>query len=201
MVSQCSQRLQVSFQLWRKVGSILREGFVSYYPLLVWVGLFGIKLKNNSYVVKSKVSVIIYAFGSAINIFMYEPVSAVWMICANEHPAHWWFILSKQFSVKNLDLHVKVKTTSWRHHLLKASGSIFFCMKSLLQVIKIKGDEREDLKVLATGVAAALASRKVFFFYLSYSSFALSMTSKLEFFVASKKPETFFFYEIVMLSP
>lgn len=74
-------------------------------------------------------------------------------------------------------------------------------MKSLLQVIKIKGDEREDLKVLATGVAAALASRKVFFFYLSYSSFALSMTSKLEFFVASKKPETFFFYEIVMLSP
>lgn len=31
----------------------------------------------------------------------------------------------------------------------------------LLQVIKIKGDEREDLKVLATGVAAALAARKV----------------------------------------
>lgn len=26
---------------------------------------------------------------------------------------------------------------------------------------KIKGDEREDLKVLATGVAAALAARKV----------------------------------------
>lgn len=26
---------------------------------------------------------------------------------------------------------------------------------------KIKGDEREDLKVLATGVTAALASRKV----------------------------------------
>jgi THO complex subunit 2 len=74
-------------------------------------------------------------------------------------------------------------------------------MKSLLQVIKIKGDEREDLKVLATGVAAALASRKVFFFYLSYSSFSLSMTSKLETFVAPKKPETFFFYEIVMLSP
>lgn len=53
-------------------------------------------------------------------------------------------------------------------------------MKSLLQVIKIKGDEREDLKVLATGVAAALASRKVFLFYLSYSSFALLMTSKFE---------------------
>lgn len=30
-----------------------------------------------------------------------------------------------------------------------------------LQVAKIKGDEREDLKVLATGVAAALAARKV----------------------------------------
>lgn len=59
-------------------------------------------------------------------------------------------------------------------------------MKSLLQVIKIKGDEREDLKVLATGVAAALASRKVFLFYLSYSSFALLMTSKFETFVASK---------------
>lgn len=59
-------------------------------------------------------------------------------------------------------------------------------MKSLLQVIKIKGDEREDLKVLATGVAAALASRKVFFFYLSYTSFALFMTSKFETFVASK---------------
>lgn len=28
-------------------------------------------------------------------------------------------------------------------------------------MIKIKGDEREDLKVLATGVAAALAARKV----------------------------------------
>lgn len=32
---------------------------------------------------------------------------------------------------------------------------------NLCQVIKIKGDEREDLKVLATGVAAALAARKV----------------------------------------
>lgn len=31
------------------------------------------------------------------------------------------------------------------------------------QVTKIKGDEREDLKVLATGVAAALAARKVKF--------------------------------------
>lgn len=30
-----------------------------------------------------------------------------------------------------------------------------------LQVAKIKSDEREDLKVLATGVAAALAARKV----------------------------------------
>ena len=29
------------------------------------------------------------------------------------------------------------------------------------QVAKLKGDEREDLKVLATGVAAALAARKV----------------------------------------
>lgn len=32
---------------------------------------------------------------------------------------------------------------------------------SVLQVAKIKNDEREDLKVLATGVAAALANRKV----------------------------------------
>jgi len=30
-----------------------------------------------------------------------------------------------------------------------------------MQVAKIKSDEREDLKVLATGVAAALAARKV----------------------------------------
>jgi THO complex subunit 2 len=30
-----------------------------------------------------------------------------------------------------------------------------------MQVAKIKSDEREDLKVLATGVGAALASRKV----------------------------------------
>ena len=30
-----------------------------------------------------------------------------------------------------------------------------------MQVNKIKSDEREDLKVLATGVAAALAARKV----------------------------------------
>lgn len=29
------------------------------------------------------------------------------------------------------------------------------------QVAKIKNDEREDLKVLATGVAAALSARKV----------------------------------------
>jgi THO complex subunit 2 len=29
------------------------------------------------------------------------------------------------------------------------------------QLAKLKGDEREDLKVLATGVAAALAARKV----------------------------------------
>jgi len=29
------------------------------------------------------------------------------------------------------------------------------------QVAKLKGDDREDLKVLATGVAAALAARKV----------------------------------------
>lgn len=34
-------------------------------------------------------------------------------------------------------------------------------MNLIVQVLKIKGDEREDLKVLATGVAAALASRKV----------------------------------------
>ena len=34
--------------------------------------------------------------------------------------------------------------------------------KVLLQVSKIKGDEREDLKVLAIGVSAALAARKVF---------------------------------------
>lgn len=32
-----------------------------------------------------------------------------------------------------------------------------------MQVAKIKGDEREDLKVLATGVAAAFATRKVNF--------------------------------------
>lgn len=43
-------------------------------------------------------------------------------------------------------------------------GSI--CTGSVLsfffpQVSKIKSDEREDLKVLATGVAAALAARKV----------------------------------------
>lgn len=56
-------------------------------------------------------------------------------------------------------------------------------MKSLLQVLKIKGDEREDLKVLATGVAAALASRKVFLFYSSLSSF---MASKIETVVAPK---------------
>lgn len=31
----------------------------------------------------------------------------------------------------------------------------------VIQVAKIKSDEREDLKVLATGVAAALAARKV----------------------------------------
>lgn len=37
---------------------------------------------------------------------------------------------------------------------------LFTCLK---QVAKIKGDEREDLKVLATGVAAALAARKVNF--------------------------------------
>lgn len=44
-----------------------------------------------------------------------------------------------------------------------------------LQVAKIKIDDREDLKVLATGVAAALASRKVilecksyYFVFLSY---------------------------------
>lgn len=36
-------------------------------------------------------------------------------------------------------------------------GSFF----PFLQVAKIKGEEREDLKVLATGVAAALAARKV----------------------------------------
>lgn len=47
-------------------------------------------------------------------------------------------------------------------------------------MVKIKGDDREDLKVLATGVAATLASRKVFhhdplskhllpFFFLSFS--------------------------------
>lgn len=34
-------------------------------------------------------------------------------------------------------------------------------LTSWLQVAKIKNDEREDLKVLATGVAAALAARKV----------------------------------------
>ena len=33
--------------------------------------------------------------------------------------------------------------------------------KYVYQVAKLKGDEREDLKVLATGVAAALAARKV----------------------------------------
>lgn len=36
-----------------------------------------------------------------------------------------------------------------------------FLLTPPLQVSKIKADEREDLKVLATGVAAALAARKV----------------------------------------
>lgn len=36
-----------------------------------------------------------------------------------------------------------------------------FIFIGLTQVAKIKSDEREDLKVLATGVAAALAARKV----------------------------------------
>lgn len=39
--------------------------------------------------------------------------------------------------------------------------SYAFPIPSVLQVAKIKNDEREDLKVLATGVAAALANRKV----------------------------------------
>jgi hypothetical protein len=42
------------------------------------------------------------------------------------------------------------------------------------QVAKLKGDEREDLKVLATGVAAALAARKVSSIMLLISVFPLS---------------------------
>jgi hypothetical protein len=42
------------------------------------------------------------------------------------------------------------------------------------QVAKLKGDEREDLKVLATGVAAALAARKVSSVMLLISVFPLS---------------------------
>ena len=44
----------------------------------------------------------------------------------------------------------------------------------VLQVSKIKGDEREDLKVLAVGVAAALAARKVF--GITYTLFVLIFT-------------------------
>jgi THO complex subunit 2 len=45
--------------------------------------------------------------------------------------------------------------------LLIFDFSLLFYLLSLVQVSKIKADEREDLKVLATGVAAALAARKV----------------------------------------
>lgn len=38
---------------------------------------------------------------------------------------------------------------------------LIFLVNGHTQVAKIKSDEREDLKVLATGVAAALAARKV----------------------------------------
>lgn len=39
--------------------------------------------------------------------------------------------------------------------------NVSFLWWSCSQVAKIKNDEREDLKVLATGVAAALSARKV----------------------------------------
>jgi len=45
------------------------------------------------------------------------------------------------------------------YSLCYASG--IFLTNPFDQVTKLKGDEREDLKVLATGVAAALAARKV----------------------------------------
>lgn len=39
--------------------------------------------------------------------------------------------------------------------------NVSFLWWLVFQVAKIKNDEREDLKVLATGVAAALSARKV----------------------------------------
>jgi hypothetical protein len=46
-------------------------------------------------------------------------------------------------------------------------------------VAKLKGDEREDLKVLATGVAAALAARKVSLRMLLIRVFPLSSRKNL----------------------
>ena len=50
-----------------------------------------------------------------------------------------------------------------------------FLTNFFYQVAKLKGDEREDLKVLATGVAAALAARKVSLKMLVISVFPLSV--------------------------
>lgn len=47
-----------------------------------------------------------------------------------------------------------------------------------MQVAKIKSDEREDLKVLATGVAAALAARKVKFTVDSNVNFLCSRSRR-----------------------
>ena len=47
--------------------------------------------------------------------------------------------------------------------LVYATLTMSLFIYSSAQVAKIKSDEREDLKVLATGVAAALAARKVNF--------------------------------------
>lgn len=49
-------------------------------------------------------------------------------------------------------LHLRLICKSWL---------IPYLCPQLFQVAKLKSDEREDLKVLATGVAAALAARKV----------------------------------------
>lgn len=50
-----------------------------------------------------------------------------------------------------------------------------------MQVAKIKSDEREDLKVLATGVAAALAARKVSYFFNCVVSAQSSTWTKYSF--------------------
>lgn len=57
-----------------------------------------------------------------------------------------------------INLEKRVSTNSSYYHLCSAR---LLLTSTSFQVAKLKGDDREDLKVLATGVAAALAARKV----------------------------------------